>query len=90
MNKETLVKAIANDCGLSEKDVKKAVESLFRIIPKTLLKEEITINNFGVFKTHERGARIGRNPQTGEPLNIPKKTVPDFVPAKSFKDIVNA
>lgn len=90
MNKENLVKAIANDCGLSEKDVKKAVESLFRIIPKTLLKEkEITINNFGVFKTHERGERVGRNPQTGEPLSIPKQTVPKFTPAKAFRDIVN-
>ena len=91
VNKEGLVKAIASDCGVCEKDVKKVVESLMDVIPKTLLlKEKITINGFGVFDHHERGARIGRNPQTGEPLNIPKKTVPTFTPAKAFKDIVNA
>ena len=90
MNKDGLVKVIANDCGLTEKDVKKVIESLIDVIPKTLCaKEKITINGFGAFGIHERGARIGRNPQTGEPLNIPKKTVPTFTPAKAFKDIVN-
>jgi DNA-binding protein HU-beta len=90
VNKDGLVKVIANDCGLTEKDVKKVIESLIDVIPKTLLKEKITINGFGVFDHHERGARIGRNPQTGEPLNIPKKTVPTFTPAKAFSVIVNA
>lgn len=91
MNKEGLVESIANDCGLPKTDVKKVVESFIGVIPKTLLSgEKITVNGFGSFGLHERGERVGRNPQTGEPLNIPKKTVPKFVPAKAFKDIVNA
>ena len=75
--------------GLSNEDAKKAVESVFSTITNALKKQQIvTLMGFGTFKVDNRSARMGRNPKTGESIEIKAKKVPKFVPGKALKDTV--
>ena len=89
MNKTDLVKAVAAQAELSQKDAGKAVEALFSTITETLAKEEkIQVLGFGTFEVRERAARKGRNPQTGEEIEIAASKIPAFKPGKELKDSV--
>jgi DNA-binding protein HU-beta len=89
MNKTELVDTVATQAELSKQDAKKAVEALFETISNTLAKEEkIQLIGFGTFEVRERAARTGRNPQTGEEMNIPASKVPAFKPGKELKAAV--
>jgi DNA-binding protein HU-beta len=91
MTKANLIASVASDTDCTKVVVEKVVNSLIMQLKNSLANgENLTLAGFGTFSTRDRKERTGRNPQTGEPLNIPKKTVPTFTPAKAFKDIVNA
>ena len=89
MNKTELVKAVAEQAELTQKDATKAVDALIETISETLAKEEkIQLIGFGTFEVRERSARKGRNPQTGEEIEIAASKVPAFKPGKELKEAI--
>ena len=89
MNKTELVKAVAEQAELTQKDAAKAVDALIGTISETLAQEEkIQLIGFGTFEVRERAARKGRNPQTGEEIEIAASKVPAFKPGKELKEAV--
>jgi len=90
MNKQELVAKIAKDCGMSKAGASAALESMIDGIVKTLKKgQTITFVGFGTFKTSIRKARLGRNPQTGGTVKIPKRRVARFTAGKGLKETLN-
>ena len=89
MNKTDLVNTVATKAELTKEDAKKAVEALLETISTTLAKEEkIQLVGFGTFEVRDRAARTGRNPQTGEELQIAASKVPAFKAGKELKEAV--
>ncbi|MFD6442973.1 HU family DNA-binding protein [Peribacillus simplex] len=89
MNKTDLVNTVATQAELTKGDAKKAVDALFETISNTLAKEErIQLVGFGTFEVRDRAARTGRNPQTGEEIQIAASKVPAFKPGKELKEAV--
>lgn len=89
MNKTDLVKAVSAQTDLTQKDVAKAVEAIFETISNTLAQnEKIQLIGFGTFEVRERAARKGRNPQTGEEIDIAASKVPAFKPGKELKEAI--
>jgi integration host factor subunit beta len=75
---------------LTKKDAERLVEIVFESIIETLNQgEKIELRGFGSFRVRERGARRGRNPKTGAPVDIPAKRVPYFKPGKELKELIN-
>ena len=90
MTKADLVEIVAREADMTKKDVEQLVEIIFDSIVSTLNKgEKIELRGFGSFRVRERNARKGRNPKTGEPVDIPAKRVAYFKPGKDLKDIIN-
>lgn len=91
MNKTQLVAAVAEETGMSKKAAEAAVQATLDTISATLAeKESVALAGFGTFQVKERAARTGRNPQTGEEMQIAAATVPSFKAGKALKDSVNA
>jgi DNA-binding protein HU-beta len=89
MNKTDLVKAVSTQAELTQKDAARAVDAIFETISNTLAKEEkIQLIGFGTFEVRERSARKGRNPQTGEEIEIAASKGPAFKPGKELKEAV--
>jgi DNA-binding protein HU-beta len=89
MNKTELVKAVAERAELTQKDAAKVLDALFDTITQTLAKEEkIQLIGFGTFEVRDRAARKGRNPQTGEEIDIAASKVPAFKAGKELKEAV--
>lgn len=89
MNKKDLINAVAEKTGMTKKDSGLVVESVFDAIKETLSKgEKVQIIGFGTFEVRDRAARKGRNPQTGEEIDIPATRVPAFKAGKALKDTV--
>lgn len=89
MNKAELVAAVAEKAGLSKKDSEKAVNAAFESITDALVAgEKVQLVGFGAFEVKERGARVGRNPQTKEEIQIPASRVASFKVGKALKDAV--
>ncbi len=89
MNKADLVTKVAESTELSKKDVTKAVEAVFESISEALQSgEKVQLVGFGNFEVRERSARKGRNPQTGEEIEIPASKVPAFKPGKALKEVI--
>lgn len=90
MNKQDLINTVANTSGLRSSDAAKAVESVFEAIT-TALKggEEVRIVGFGTFLVGARKASTGRNPRTGEPMDIGASAQPKFKAGKLLKDACN-
>lgn len=89
MNKTELINAVAEASELSKKDATKAVDAVFDTILESLKKgDKVQLIGFGNFEVRERAARKGRNPQTGEEIEIPASKVPAFKPGKALKDAV--
>lgn len=87
MNKADLVSRVADRTDLSKKDVMKAVDAVFDTITEALQNgEKVQLVGFGNFEIRERSARKGRNPQTGEEIDIPASRVPAFKPGKALKE----
>ena len=90
MNKSELVEAMAKDSGLSKVDTARALESFLTTVQKTLKKgDEVAITGFGRFSVAKRGARTGRNPQTGAALKIKASRSPRFSAGASLKQAVS-
>ncbi|CAL4042057.1 DNA-binding protein HU-alpha [Buchnera aphidicola (Anoecia corni)] len=86
MNKTQLTSSIAEETNVSKVQVKKILESMLKTIVFSLKNgKNVQIAGFGTFKVHNRAARIGRNPQTGEKINIAATKVPTFISGKAFK-----
>lgn len=89
MNKNQLVSAISNESGLTKTDAAKALEAFLKVVGDALRKkEEVRLIGFGTFYTTEREATVGRNPQTGDKINIAATTLPKFKSGKGLKDAV--
>ena len=90
MNKNDLIAEVADDTGLSKTDAAKAVEAVFESITRALKKnQEIRLVGFGTFHVAKRAASKGRNPRTGEEIEIPASKQPKFKAGKGLKDAVN-
>jgi len=90
MNKSELVEAMAKDSGLSKADSGRALESFLATVETTLRKgDEVAITGFGKFSVAQRGARTGRNPQTGAALKIKVSKTPRFAAGASLKQAVS-
>ncbi|MBE3554533.1 MAG: HU family DNA-binding protein [Thermicanus sp.] len=89
MNKTELVAKVAEAAELSKKDAQKAVEAVFDAITEALKAgDKVQLVGFGNFEIRERSARKGRNPQTGEEIQIAASKVPAFKPGKALRDSV--
>ncbi|MCF7804922.1 MAG: HU family DNA-binding protein [Candidatus Marinimicrobia bacterium] len=91
MNKSELIDSMAEKGGITKADAERALNAFTDTVTETLAgdkDEKITLVGFGTFSTSDRAARTGRNPQTGETINIPATTVPKFKAGKSLKDAV--
>ena len=90
MNKTELVAAIAEKAELSKKDAEKALKAFTETVAETLQNgDKVQLIGFGTFEVAERAARTGKNPRTGEAIQIAASKVPAFKAGKGFKDVVN-
>ncbi|SHO67108.1 DNA-binding protein HU-beta [Pseudoxanthobacter soli DSM 19599] len=90
-SKNELTAAVAEKAGLTKADATKAVDAAFDAIVEALVKgDEVRIVGFGTFAVSERAASTGRDPRTGESIDIPAAKVPKFKAGKPLKDAVNA
>lgn len=90
MNKNDLAAKVAGHSGLSKQDASKAVDSVIDCITDALKEgDEVRLVGFGTFTVSEREATTGRNPRTGESINIPASKSPKFRPGKQLKDTLN-
>ena len=91
MNKDDLVAAVATAAGLSKGQSMKAVEGVLGAITDALKKgEQVRLVGFGTFHVMKRAKSIGRNPRTGEQIDIPASKQPKFKAGKGLKDVINA
>lgn len=89
MNKAELIAAVATGADLPKAAAERAVNALTETITNQLANGgEVTLVGFGTFSAKERAARTGRNPQTGEEIQIAAAKVPSFKAGKSLKDAV--
>lgn len=90
MNKTELIAAVAQSAELTKKEAEAAVAAVTDTITKALCEgDKVQLVGFGTFEVRERGARTGKNPRTGEAIEIAASKVPSFKAGKALKDIVN-
>jgi DNA-binding protein HU-beta len=90
MNKAELIDAVAEAADLSKASATRAVDAVIDNITGALKSDDqVTLVGFGTFVVRSRAARAGRNPQTGETIQIKASRVPGFKPGKALKDAVN-
>ena len=91
MTKAEVAAKLAKRIGLSHKQSVEAIEIVLQSIKDSLRQgEKVSLVGFGTFYIKGRNARNGRNPRTGQAIQIPKKYVPTFKPGKAFRDMVRA
>jgi len=90
MNKTELTEAVASAADLSKSSASRAVDAIVDAVTDALKKgEQVSILGFGTFLVRERSARSGRNPQTGDVIQIAASRSPSFKAGKALKDAVN-
>ncbi len=90
MTKADLIDEVSRVAELTRKDSEIIVESIFDSVVHSLRAgDKIEIRGFGSFRTRQRKARVGRNPKTGDRVEVPPKKIPYFKPSKELKDLVN-
>lgn len=90
MIKADLVNKIAKEMNISKQEAEAGVNLFFSTIKEAILKgEEIELRGFGSFRFRNRGPRSGRNPRTGEAVEVPPKKVLYFKPSKLLKNMIN-
>lgn len=90
MNKSELIDAVAEHSGLSKADTTKAINSFVETVTDAMQRgDDVVLVGFGTFSVKDRAARTGRNPKTGETLQIAATKVPGFKAGKGLKDAVN-
>lgn len=91
MNKQELISGMSEKTNMSKKDIGAALEAFMDIVTEELKnKGKVQLVGFGTFETTERAARTGRNPKTGEAIEIGASTSPKFKAGKALKDAINA
>lgn len=91
MNKGQLIDVIAKETGYGVNTVEKIVSEMHEVISETLEKgDSVRIPGFGTFSSKKKDARKGRNPKTGQTLDIPAKVVAKFKPAKELETHLNS
>lgn len=89
MTRTEVIDTLAERTGMEKKDVKQFLDTLTAVVEDEMRRGgEIPLKGLGKFKVQHRKARVGRNPITGEEIQIPAKTVSKFTLAKALKDIV--
>ena len=89
MNKTELVAALAEKTGVSKKDTDNTINAFTEVIIEALKRDvKVQLLGFGTFEVRERAARTGRNPHTGEAIEIAAAKVPAFKPGKALKDAI--
>ncbi len=90
MNKTELIAAVAEQASITKKDAEKAIAAVINSITNAMAEgDKVQLVGFGTFEVRARDARKGKNPRTGEIINIPASKVPAFKAGKALKDIVN-
>ena len=90
MNKKELVASVADKAGVDNKAAEAALDAVFDAISGALVAgDKVAVPGFGTFEVRERSARTGRNPQTGETIDIAASKAPAFKPASALKQSVN-
>lgn len=90
MNKAELVEAVAQAADISKAAASRAVDAMVNSVTDALKEgEQVTIVGFGTFLVRERGARSGRNPRTGEAIEIKASKVLSFKAGKTLRDAIN-
>ncbi len=90
MNKAELALAVAEKAEIAKGDAQAAVDAVFEIIEKSLVKgEDVKVSGFGIFSKKERAAREGTNPSTQEKIQIPASSSVNFKVSKTLKDKLN-
>ncbi len=90
MNKTELIDQIADESDVSKAVAGRALDAMISAVTQTLSEgAQVTLVGFGTFSVRDRAARIGRNPQTGETIQIKAAKVPTFKAGKAFKDALN-
>ena len=91
MTKADLIEDVSRLAEVTRKDGEVIVETIFDSIVRSLrVGDKIEIRGFGSFRTRQRKPRIGRNPKTGDKVEVPAKKIPFFKPSKELKDLVNS
>jgi integration host factor subunit beta len=90
MTKAELVEHVSRVSSLTKKDAETVVDTVFQTIKDALQRgEKIELRGFGSFRLRQREPRRGRNPKTGDRVDVPPKRVPYFKPGKELKDLIN-
>src|SRR3989442_15087174 len=90
MTKADLVEEVSRVTELTRKDSEVIVETLFESGIKALRDgDKLEVRGFGSFRVRQRNARVGRNPKTGEKVEVPAKGVPYFKPSNELTDLIN-
>ena len=90
LTKADLVEEVARSTQLTKKQAEEIVNTVFRTIVESLQTgRKIELRGFGSFRIRNRGARMGRNPKTGEKVEVPPKRIPYFKPGKELKEQLN-
>jgi integration host factor subunit beta len=90
MTKTELIEKVSRAVEMTRKDSEVIVEAIFNSVVRALRSgDRIEIRGFGSFRTRQRQPRVGRNPKTGERVEVPAKRIPSFKPSKELKDLVN-
>ena len=89
MNKSELIAVTAESTGLTKKDTERVLNAALDAITAAMAEhEKVQLSGFGTFEIKYREARVGRNPQTKEPSDIPATWVPSFKPSKALRELV--
>ncbi len=90
MTKADLIQEVSRVLEITRKDAAFIVEKIFDSIVRALRSsDKVELRKFGSFYTRTRRPRMGRNPKTGTPVNVPPKIIPHFKPSKELKDLIN-
>jgi integration host factor subunit beta len=91
MTKADLIEEVSRLAELTRKDSEVIVETIFDSVVRSLrVGDKIEIRGFGSFRTRQRNPRVGRNPKTGDRVEVPAKKIPFFKPSKELKDLINS
>ncbi len=89
MTRTELIEALSTETSMDKQEVKRFLDGLTLLVERTIRQGgEVPLKGLGKFKVQNRKARVGRNPLTGQPVDIPAKTVVKFTLAKSLKDLI--
>ena len=91
MTKAELMEEVAKNSDLTKKDAEVIVQTVLDSISESLQEgEKVELRGFGSFRLRQRSSRMGRNPKTGDKVDVPAKKIPYFQPGKELKELINS